>query len=149
MRDFEPAVHDFGRQAGSPAGPAGSTTSTILPRRTYRGEPATWVSTVAIPEYGPSLEIIAAEGGPSVFQRVPDARGPGLHHIGYFVPSLAEAVSALTNEGLVEVQTGGGHGVEGDGSFTFFDLTETFGSYLELIEPPQKRFGPHFTIETA
>jgi len=146
VHDLEAAVHEFGRKMGISRW-SGWVYDEYLPRKTYRGQPATWVSRVAIPEYGPSLEIIAAEGD-SIFSDFLDARGPGLHHIGYFVPSLAEAAEALEKQGMVQVQSGGGHGVDGDGEFTFFDLTGTFGSYLELIEPPQKRFPPHFTIET-
>ena len=117
-----------------------------LPQRTYRGKPATWVSKVAIPAYGPSMEIIVSGGGPSVFSEFLEAHGPGLHHIGFFVPSMAEACAAMAAEGHEPVETGGGHGVEGDGEFVVFDLTDTFGSYLELIEPPALRYPPHFTI---
>jgi hypothetical protein len=148
VRDLESAVHEFGAALGISRWFGYIYDLDYLPRRTYRGDDASWISRVAVPAYGPSLEIIASEGGPSVFSEFLEARGPGLHHLGYFVPSLDEAVAIFANAGLPVVQSGGGHGVDGDGQFAFVDMTGTFGSYVELIEPPARRHAPHFEIRT-
>ena len=52
----------------------------------------------------------------------------------------------LIAQGLTEVQFGGGHGMDGDGKISFFETLDGAASYLELIEPPARRFPPHFEI---
>lgn len=148
VHDFDGAVQEFGRRMGIRRWKGWVYDAAYCPQRWFRGKDEAWSSKVAIPEYGPQLEIIVGLEGESVFSEFLDARGPGLHHIGYFVPSLDEAIASLEAQGFEVVQRGGGHGVEGDGQFCFFDFTDVVGSYLELIEPPAKRYGPQFEIDT-
>ncbi len=146
VRDLEEGVRDLGRRLGVSRWLGWRYTASYLPHRVFRGEPGDFESHGVIPEYGPSLEIIAPLSGRSVFSEFLDAHGPGLHHLGYFVPSLAEERERLVALGLQEVQYGGGHGMDGDGQISFFEMVGDAGSYLELIEPPRRRFPPHFEL---
>lgn len=116
-----------------------------LPNRMYQGAPSSYRSLAAVPHYGPQIEIIQPIEGPSVFTDFLDRTGPGLHHVGWFVPDMAEVREWFAARGIREVMSGGGHGVEGDGEFTYFDTVELLGSYAEFIQVPEKRFEPHFT----
>ena len=67
VNDFEPAVHEFGRRFGIRSWKGWVYDEAYTPTRWYRGEDEAWTSRVAIPEYGPQLEIIVGESGRSVF----------------------------------------------------------------------------------
>ena len=36
--------------------------------------------------------------------------------------------------------------MDGDGQISFFEMIDGAASYLELIEPPSRRYPPHFEI---
>jgi glyoxalase/bleomycin resistance protein/dioxygenase superfamily protein len=146
VRDLEEGVWRLGRQFGVSRWLGWRYTADYLPQRVFRGQPGDFESHGVIPEYGPSLEIIAPLSGRSVFTEFLEAHGPGLHHLGYFVPSLDDERERLVARGLSEVQYGGGHGMDGDGKISFFETLDGAASYLELIEPPRRRFPPHFEI---
>lgn len=120
-----------------------------VPTRSYLGEPADYRSIVAMPSSGPALEIIQPITGPSIYTTFLEERGAGLHHVGYYVPSLADARAHFAALGLVEVLSGGGHGVDGDGAYAFFDLRDVVGSYVEAIEAPARRHPPHERIRVT
>jgi hypothetical protein len=111
------------------------------------GAPGTFRSVVAIPSYGSRVELVQPIDGPSIYTTFLERRGPGLHHIGYYVPALEPAREQFRARGFEEVMMGGGHGVDGDGAFVFYDFTADFGSYVELISPPARRFPAHFEID--
>jgi methylmalonyl-CoA/ethylmalonyl-CoA epimerase len=144
--DLEEGVQRLGRRLGVSRWIGWRYTAAYLPRRMFRGQAGDFESHGVIAEYGPSLEIIAPLSGRSVFTEFLDAHGPGLHHLGYFVSSLAEERDRLISQGLAEVQYGGGHGMDGDGQISFFEMIDGAASYLELIEPPRRRYPPHFEI---
>jgi methylmalonyl-CoA/ethylmalonyl-CoA epimerase len=134
VADLEEGIRRLGPQLGVSRWLGWRYTADYLPQRVFRGEQGDFESHGVIPEYGPSLEIIAP------------LSGPGLHHLGYFVPSLDEERERLVAQGLSEVQYGGGHGMDGDGKISFFETLDGAASYLEIIEPPRRRFPPHFEV---
>jgi methylmalonyl-CoA/ethylmalonyl-CoA epimerase len=144
--DLDEGVQRLGRSLGVSRWLGWRYTGSYLPNRIFRGQTGDFESHGVIAEYGPSLEIIAPLSGRSVFTEFLDAHGPGLHHLGYFVPSLAQERERLIAQGLSEVQYGGGHGMDGDGQISFFEIVGGAASYLELIEPPSRRYPPHFEI---
>jgi len=117
-----------------------------VPRRTYLGQEAEYRSVVAMPAFGPALEIIEPLTGPSIYTTFLEERGAGLHHIGFYVPSVADARAHFAALDVQEVLSGGGHGVDGDGEYAFFDLRDVVGSYVEAIEAPARRHPPHERI---
>jgi len=146
VHDLEPAVQRMGRLMGIPFWNVWNYDGAYVPRRYYLGEEADYASVVAMPAYGPALEIIQPLTGPSIYTTFLDDRGPGLHHLGYYVPSVADARAHFAALGVDEVLSGGGHGVDGDGEYAFFDVRETVGSYLEMIEAPARRHPRHYEI---
>ncbi len=120
--------------------------ASYLPRRIYRGAPGRFVSRVAGCGADPHVEVVQPLEGPSVFFDYLERHGPGLHHLGYFVESLDAVREWFAALGLAEVQSGGGHGMDGDGEFAFFELPAPVGLYVEIVQPPKRRYPPHFTL---
>lgn len=144
VRDLEPALALFAQKLGIADWVGWDYHADYLPNRLYDGKLADYRSLAAVPLYGPSLEVIQPIDGPSVFTTYLEERGPGLHHLGYFVPSMQEVRDWYAARGIKEIMSGSGQGVDGDGEFTYFDTYDEFGSYLEFIEVPQRRYDPHF-----
>ncbi|QNO36890.1 VOC family protein [Protaetiibacter sp. SSC-01] len=144
--ELRPAVERMARVLGVAEWNVWTYDGAYVPVRRYLGEDADYTSVVAMPSYGPALEIIQPVTGPSIYTTFLDERGPGLHHVGYYVPSLAEARAHFAGLGIGEVLSGGGHGVDGDGAYAFFDVRDVVGSYVEAIEAPARRRPPHERI---
>jgi methylmalonyl-CoA/ethylmalonyl-CoA epimerase len=146
VEDLESAVQDLGRRFGVRRWLGWRYANGYLPNRTYRGRPGDFETWGVVAEFGPSLEICAPLSGSGVFTEFLEQHGPGLHHLGYFVPSLDDERARLRALGLEEVQYGGGHGMDGDGQIAFYETVGGAASYLEVIEPPKRRYPPHFEI---
>jgi catechol 2,3-dioxygenase-like lactoylglutathione lyase family enzyme len=116
----------------------------LLARRSLRVEEGRYTMRLAVHGANPQLELLEPIDGPSIFHEFLDARGPGLHHVAYFVPSFTAAEARLSRLGFPLVQSGGGHGLGGDGAFGYFDACAALGIYIECIEPPKARRPPHF-----
>lgn len=84
---------------------------------------------------GTSIQLLQATRPDSPVGRFVARRGPGLHHIGFSVPSVADALDDLRREGVALVDDqprtgGGGHTV------AFVHPRGTGGVLVELIEGP-------------
>jgi methylmalonyl-CoA/ethylmalonyl-CoA epimerase len=145
--DLREAAQRMGRQLGITRWLAWDYTTDYLPNRTYMGQESPYRSLVAMPAFGPQVEIVQPVDGPSIYTKALADKGPSMHHLGYYVPSLDEARAYFGGQGLEPVMTGGGHGVDGDGEFAFWDFTDSYGYYLELAVAPARRYAPHFEIE--
>ena len=144
--DLDAGVRDLGRMFGVRRWVGWRYTADYLPKRRFRGAPGSFESHGVVAEFGPSLEIIAPLSGHSVFTEFLERSGPGLHHLGYFVKSIADERARMAALGLEEVQYGGGHGMDGDGHIGFYQPLAGIPTYVELIEPPKRRYPPHFEI---
>jgi methylmalonyl-CoA/ethylmalonyl-CoA epimerase len=116
-----------------------------LPELTYRGEPGVYAITIAINELAPQIELLQAIEGPSIYHDWLPERGYGLHHLGFWVDSVADAVHSMTRAGYDVIQSGAGYGLDGDGGYAYFDTERDFGIILEAIEVPKRRREPDFT----
>lgn len=105
----------------------------------YHGAPSNFGMHVALIGSSPQLELIQPAAGPNVYADWIAAHGYGLHHVGFFVDSIAEAVSAASAAGYEPIQSARGYGVGGDGGFAYYDTTATLGLIAELIEVPTVR----------
>ncbi|MFV0375027.1 VOC family protein [Microbacterium sp.] len=143
--DMEKTLAEYSRLFGISDWVGWDYTGDYLPNRFYKGQPAEYRSLAAVPAYGPRLEVIQPIDGPSVFTTFLEERGAGLHHLGWFVPSMTEVREWFAARGIEEVMSGSGQGVDGDGEFTYFDTVGLWGSYAEFIEVPARRFDPHLT----
>jgi methylmalonyl-CoA/ethylmalonyl-CoA epimerase len=117
-----------------------------LPNRIYRGAPGRFVSRTCGCRTAPMVEIVQPIEGPSIFTEFLEKHGPGLQHVAYFVKSLDAVREHMRRLGYDEVQGGGGHGMDGDGKFAFFEIPGPVGLSVEIVEPPKRRFPPHFTL---
>lgn len=143
--DLEPALARYSQIFGISDWVGWDYTGEYLPRRFYKGAPAEYRSLAAVPAYGPKLEVIQPIDGPSVFTTFIEQRGPGLHHLGWFVPDMQVVRDRFAALAVEEVMSGGGQGMDGDGEFTYFDTFDLVGSYAEFIQVPARRYDPHFT----
>ena len=111
----------------------------FIPDFRYRGAQATCSVRIALGSQTPHVELLQPLGdSPSVY----DGFGPGLHHLGIFVPSHAEAVAELERAGYEAIQTGTGYGLDGDGGFAYWDTVSELGVIVETIEVPKRRREP-------
>lgn len=109
-----------------------------VPRSWYRGAPGEFVVRIAIGPQTPQVELLELVTGPSVY----DGYREGLHHLGFWVDSLDEAIAAMAAEGYETVMGGAGYGLDGDGGFAYFDTARDLGIILEAIEVPRRRREP-------
>ena len=115
----------------------------FIPDFRYRGAQATCSVRIALGAQTPHVELLQPlGGGPSVY----DGFGPGLHHLGIFVPSHAEAVAELERAGYEAIQTGAGYGLDGDGGFAYWDTVSELGVIVETIEVPKRRRDPELVL---
>ena len=124
------------------------------------GVAAVYSMRVAVAGTNPQLELVQPTGGDTSLSRVlagaqragaGTARRPGhvtetLHHLGLFVDDFEAEQRRLTRLGIPCLESGGGHGLDGDGCFGYFDTVDRFGVLVELIQPPARRPEPHFVM---
>ena len=116
-----------------------------VPRLTFRGEPGRFSVRIALGGTRPQIELMQSLEGPSVYDEWIQERGYGLHHLGFYVPSLEDAVTAMTASGFAVLQRGSGYGLDGDGGFAYFDTLDVASVILEAIEVPSRRRPPEAT----
>lgn len=110
-----------------------------LTRLTYRGKESDLSMRLAISGSGPQIEIIEPNSGPSIYTEWIEQHGYGLHHLGYYVPSLTDAASTLSAAGHEPVQTGEGFGADGTGHFAYYENLGPNGLVVEFIEAAKQR----------
>jgi catechol 2,3-dioxygenase-like lactoylglutathione lyase family enzyme len=115
-----------------------------VPRLGYRGGPGSYTLRLALTGAGPQIELIESVRGPSIYEEWLAEHGPGLHHLGFWVASLDDAVTQMEAAGFSLVQSGAGYGLHGDGAFGYFDTREALGVTLEAIELVRERRPPDF-----
>lgn len=115
-----------------------------IPRMTYRGRPASYSFRAAFGTQTPQVELIQPLDGPSHYDEWLEERGAGVHHLGFLVPSLADVRADMDAKGIEPVQDGAGFGLDGDGSFAYFDTSESLGVLVEAIQRPSRRSDPDF-----
>jgi methylmalonyl-CoA/ethylmalonyl-CoA epimerase len=115
-----------------------------VPQLTYRGAPGTYAVTIAINQTTPQVELLQVTAGPSIYHEWLESRGYGLHHLGFWVDSVEEAIASMTATGYELIQSGAGYGLDGDGGYAYFDTERDFSVILEAIELPRRRREPDF-----
>lgn len=110
---------------------------------TYRGRRHDYRMRLALTQVGDmTLELIQPLSEESVYTEHLRAKGPGLHHIGIFVPSVEEAAAEAARGGVQVLQSGRGYGLRGDGAFAYMDTEALLGMIVEFIEIPKERVAP-------
>ena len=82
---------------------------------------------------GKDYELIRPVDDASFYAEHLDQCGEGLHHLGYYVPELAEVIAVMAERGHAVLQAGSGVGASGDGAYAYFDTRQDFGCIIEAI----------------
>ena len=91
---------------------------------------------------GGRLGVVQPVRGPSVHADALQARGPGLAYVTWFVTDLRPVAEHMARAGFGEAMRGGGHGVDGDGEFVYFDTAGSLGVYSQYAVAPARRRPP-------
>ena len=84
----------------------------------FSGSSATFRTRIAVALAGlSSVELIQPVAGSTIHSEHLRTRGPGLHHLGIYVPKLADAAKALAGRGAVKLMEG--H-IDRLGQFAYF-----------------------------
>jgi methylmalonyl-CoA/ethylmalonyl-CoA epimerase len=116
-------------------------TSETLRHRSYRGMAGTFESRNAVVSGG-RLGVVQPVTGPSVHTEALSARGPGLAYVTWFVTDLTAVARHMAQAEIAEVMRGGGHGLDGDGEFAYFDTIGPLGVYSQYAVAPVRRRQP-------
>jgi methylmalonyl-CoA/ethylmalonyl-CoA epimerase len=142
VRELERAVERWARFVGGTPWRIWTYGPHMLKAQDYRGQEAAFEMRVALSASTPQVELIEPLSGPSLYHDWLDAHGPGLHHLGAFEPDLPSGIQRMRAHGFEVLQSGTGHGLDGDGGFAYFDTIREIGLILELIEVPARRPAP-------
>ena len=67
-----------------------------MPKMTYRGMEQGYVMKLALAYVGSTMyELIESIDGPNVYEEFLEARGEGLHHLGYSVPDIYAEIERM------------------------------------------------------
>jgi catechol 2,3-dioxygenase-like lactoylglutathione lyase family enzyme len=149
VRDLDKAMANYWNTAG--IGPW--KVYTYAPPRvkdpTYHGKPAYYKVRLALAFVGTMLvELIEHVEGDSVVRDFLETHGEGMHHFGIFVPDLFAAIREVEDAGLQVLQSGWGHGKDGDGGFAFVGTEDSLSTLIEIIQVPRERMDPDYIFPT-
>jgi methylmalonyl-CoA/ethylmalonyl-CoA epimerase len=117
----------------------------LLAWQRVNGKPAWFELNLAVSGTTPQLEFVEPGDADTSLRRMLAERGHALHHVGIIVDDFAAESARLQKLGITELEAGGGHGLDGDGAFGYFDTVALCGVIVELIEPPARRPAPQRT----
>lgn len=119
----------------------------VLRSATFRGRSDPYEMRLALNSERPQVELIESTLGPNLYEEWLTTQGEGIHHLGFYVESVADVIDQMERAGYQAVQTGLGTGLDGDGGYAYFDLRPELGVYVEAIEPPSRRRRPERVVE--
>jgi methylmalonyl-CoA/ethylmalonyl-CoA epimerase len=117
--------------------------------RAYRGAPTSLALRLALNDASPQLELIQPLDADSPHGEWLAEHGEGLHHIGFIVPSVEQAVTAMAALGCPVILAGEAFGAAGDGTYAYFDSANSLGVIVEAVEPPKSGLPPPDAIWPA
>lgn len=114
---------------------------------TFRGKEQGYSMILALTQVGDVMyELIQPVQGPSSYEEFLNERGEGLHHLGYFVDDIDEAIKEMEGKGFSLLQSGRNFGTEGDGAYAYFETEGALGHIIEAIEMPAAMPDPERTF---
>jgi methylmalonyl-CoA/ethylmalonyl-CoA epimerase len=146
VRDLERAVRDVDALVGAGPWRGYLFNPDTAEGLEYGGSPADWSVRIVLNDGRPQYELIEPVAGPNIYSDWLEARGEGLHHLAYAVPSLEEAVAQMAAAGHAVIQSGHSFGAGGDGAFAYFDTADALGFVIEAVQPPDRMPEPAFTL---
>jgi hypothetical protein len=143
--DLERTARELGRLWEIESWAVHEYSGEVLAHRWFRGEPGTFASRNAVAPGG-RIGIVQPLAGPSVHLEALDRCGPGAAYLTWFVTDLGRVEERMARLGVEEVMRGGGHGLDADGEFVYFDTVATLGLYTQYTVAPRRRRPPSGTI---
>lgn len=114
---------------------------------TFRGKEQGYSMILALTQVGDVMyELIQPVQGPSSYEEFLNERGEGLHHLGYFVDDIDEAIKEMEGKGFSLLQSGRNFGTEGDGAYAYFETEGALGHIIEAIQMPAAMPDPERTF---
>jgi catechol 2,3-dioxygenase-like lactoylglutathione lyase family enzyme len=146
VRDLDEAMRRYSEKLGIAPWSVYTFTSDWIRDMTFRGREQPYSMKLALAQVGDMMyELIEPVDGPNSYQEFLDARGEGLHHLGYFVDDLNAAIREMEAQGFTVLQSGRAFGVDGDGGYAYFETDGALGCILEAIEMPRAMPEPERT----
>ena len=98
----------------------------------YRGKPGNFRYRVALGQIGPSLQLEFIENleGESIYTEFLQARGEGVHHLGFTIEGMDQKIAAMKQLGIGVLQSGKRPGR----SFAYLDTEPLVGTIIEYRE---------------
>lgn len=114
---------------------------------TFRGKEQGYSMILALTQVGDVMyELIQPVQGPSSYEEFLNERGEGLHHLGYFVDDIDEAIKEMEGKGFPLLQSGRNFGTGGDGAYAYFETEGALGHIIEAIQMPAAMPDPERTF---
>ena len=135
VKDIEDATKRYADLFGVKV-PRISTTDTADKAHTlHRGAPTPARAKLSFFSFGAiTIELIEPIGGPSTWKECLDKNGEGVHHLGFRVRDMKEALAILNGKGFATIQTGDFTG----GSYAYVDTTPVLHVIVELLASTKK-----------
>lgn len=115
----------------------------LVKKMSYRGRPGNYKMRIALAQIGQlQIELIQPLEGENIYADFVDEHGYGPHHIAAVVEDAQAATAQAEAAGLKVIQDGHGFGLDGDGSYIYFDTEAVLGLVLEFVELPKRRVQP-------
>jgi methylmalonyl-CoA/ethylmalonyl-CoA epimerase len=97
----------------------------------YRGTPTPARAKLAFLNVGPiTFELIEPIGEPSTWNDFLDKHGEGVHHLGFHIEDMDEALAVLNNKSFETIQTGDFT----TGCYAYVDTSLALGIIVELLK---------------
>src|SRR5579859_1983381 len=144
--DLASTVGALARAWGSGPWEVYEYTAATLRQRSYRGRPGVFESRNAVAAGG-RVGVVQPVTGPSVHADALRLRGPGLAYLSWFVSDLVPVAGHMAQAGIAEAMRGGGHGLDGDGEFVYYDTSDLLGVYSQYTVAPARRRPPIGRLE--
>ena len=138
VRNLDEAMRRYSEELGIGPWNVYTFTPEWIREMTFRGREQPYSMKLALAQVGGMMyELIEPLDGPNSYQEFLDARGEGLHHIGFFVEDLDAAIREMQGKGFALLQSGRGFGVDGDGGYAYFETDGALGCIVEAIQMPR------------
>lgn len=143
VEDLEEAISTYWRLFGIGPWDIYTYGKPLVRSMTYHGEPADYEMRLALSYMGDTrIELIEPLEGHTVYADFVEAHGYGVHHFGFLVDDMEEALAQAEAAGIEMIMDGAGFGLEGDGHYAYLDTESVIGFTVELIERPEARMSP-------
>ena len=107
VRDLDRALERYWSQLGIGPWDVCTYGPNRRSRMTFRGHDHPYTMKLGLASGGPTLyELIESVSGPSIYDEFLQQRGEGLHHFGYDVDDIEQAIAAMESRGNVLLQCG-------------------------------------------